>query len=155
MIKNMKSKKTSGKLWNILAIYVTKGHFLRNERERKTADRTIHNFVQLTKEVQCKKGHTIQGVHRKWNRHVALKCIKWYSTWNTNFKQPWNDIFMWLRWQKCDNPNLTRICGLDSFIYYQWEHKLIWPLCWTLGKSIKITIIQNLWLGFLTPRNVG
>ena len=61
----MKSKKTSGKLWNILAVYVTKGHFLKNERERKTADRTIHNFVQLTKEVQCKKGHTIQGVHRK------------------------------------------------------------------------------------------
>lgn len=61
----MKSKKKTGKLWDILAIYVTKGHFLKNEREREMADRTIHNFVQLTKEFQCKSGHTIQGVHRK------------------------------------------------------------------------------------------
>ena len=59
MIKNMKSKKTSGKLWNILAVYVTKGHFLKNERERKT-DETETDREEVT-----------QGQER-WGRWAAL-----------------------------------------------------------------------------------
>lgn len=40
----MKSKKKSGKLWDILAIYVTKGHFLKNEREKWQIEQYIILF---------------------------------------------------------------------------------------------------------------